>query len=324
MHIRKFIFMFCLFCCSIFPVWSDDNSDYINQQIDIDNSYPYIEQNLSDLHRYIENGDYHKVYSDYVKLMKKTELYFPKKVYVQRSLAWLILNGYGTEQDLHKAVDLYYDVYRDSNQFNHDLMMSEVNAAHYISQQEKLWNLMFVDIVSNSHYVSAKQKSDLFATLFPNNPNVLIQFNEQISELKKTKLRNVKIKHPEYFPHYYYDPDLTCRDFLREFDADAPDFFKYNDCIKNDKGQGKPLEVIYKIEGKYAKQAHQYLANTMGISELKLICCYWGTDGYPSTSFVNPKDHMLYSVVFSSEETIEYDWNKITFYLSIKALREDI
>ncbi|WP_085164325.1 DUF4952 domain-containing protein [Gilliamella bombi] len=145
-----------------------------------------------------------------------------------------------------------------------------------------------------------------------------------MSELKRTKLRNVKIKHSEYFPHYDYDPDLTCRDFLREFDADAPDFFKYNDCIQNDKEQGKPLKVIYKIEGKYAKQAHQYLVNTMGIGELKLICCYWGTDVYPSTSFVNPKDHMLYHVVFSSEETIEHDWNKITFHLSIEALREDI
>jgi hypothetical protein len=62
----------------------------------------------------------------------------------------------------------------------------------------------------------------------------------------------------------------------------------------------------------------------MGIDELKLICCYLGTDVYPSTSFVNSKDHMLYNVVFSSEETIKYDWNKITFYLSVEALREDI
>jgi hypothetical protein len=272
---------------------------------------------------YLENGNYHQAYAEYAKLMKR-DLSFTKRFYIQNTLAWLIINGYGTKQDVFKAIDLYYDSYRDFNRFNHDLMISEVNAVQYMNQQEKLWNLMFVDIVSNSHYVSAKQKSDLFAILFPNNPHALTQFNKQISELKRTKLRNVKIKHSEYFPHYYYDPDLTCRDFLREFDADAPDFFKYNDCIQNDEGQGKPLEVIYKIEGKYAKQAHQYLANTMGIGELKLICCYLGTDVYPSTSFVNPKDHMLYNVVFSSEETIKYDWNKITFYLSVEALREDI
>jgi hypothetical protein len=143
----------------------------------------------------------------------KRDLSFTKRFYIQNTLAWLIINGYGTKQDVFKAIDLYYDSYRDFNRFNHDLMISEVNAVQYMNQQEKLWNLMFVDIVSNSHYVSAKQKSDLFAILFPNNPHALTQFNKQISELKRTKLRNVKIKHSEYFPHYYYDPDLTCRDF---------------------------------------------------------------------------------------------------------------
>jgi hypothetical protein len=317
MKLKRLIFLVCVLFSIIPQAFADDY--YESNKFDTQT----IEAKFLLANYYLEKGNYHQAYAEYTKLMKR-DLSFTKRFHTQNTLAWLIINGYGTKQDVFKAIDLYYDSYRDFNRFNHDLMISEANAALYINQQEKLWNLMFIDIVSNSHYVSAKLKSDLFATLFPNNPNALTQFNKQISELKRTKLRDVKIKHSEYFPHYDYDPDLTCRDFLREFDADAPDFFKYNDCIQNDKGQGKPLKVIYKIEGKYAKQAHQYLANTMGIGELKLICCYWSTDVYPSTSFVNPKDHMLYHVVFSSEETIEHDWNKITFHLSIEALREDI
>lgn len=273
---------------------------------------------------YLENGDYHNAYLVYAKIVKK-DPDFSLKLHVQTTLAWLILNGYGIEQNISKAIDLYYDCYRDLNLIDHDELIKEITKAEYINKQEKLWNLMFVDIISDSDYVTANEKLDLLTTFFPDNPDALTQFDKQIAQLKQTKIRDLKFKYAEYFPPFQYDPDLTCRDFLREFDANAPDFFQYDNCKVNDGGQTRPVSVTYKIEGKYAKQAHQYIAKTMGIGELKLICCAWVTEGgYPSTYLTNPKDNLRYMVSFSSEETIEYDWNKITFYLVISGDRDSV
>lgn len=272
---------------------------------------------------YIKKRDYHNAYTLCMELMKK-ELGLSSQFYIQTTLAWLILNGLGTEQNIALAIDLYYECYLDFNSNNPDMIDSGINKKEYINQQQKLWDLMFVDIISGSHHITNNQKTTLFSSLFSDKPAALTQFNEQIAQLKKLTPRDLKIKHPEYFSPFQYDPDLTCRDFLHEFDANAPDFFQYLSCEVDDKGQTRPVKVTYKIEGKYAKQAHKYIAETMGIGELRFICCYWGTNGYPSTYFINPKDNLNYMVVFGSEETLEYDWDKTTFYLTISGDRESV
>lgn len=124
---------------------------------------------------------------------------------------------------------------------------------------------------------------------------------------------------------YYFNPQASCTDFLREFDADAPAYFKYDRCELKDSNHGAPVNVRYKIEGKYAKQAEQYLIDKFNINELRFICCYWSTGGWPSSSFINPKDNTSYLLSFASEETLSsLDWHEVTFYLTIEVLRDDI
>jgi hypothetical protein len=53
-----------------------------------------------------------------------------------------------------------------------------------------------------------------------------------------------------------FDPNLTCRNFFLEIDANAPDYFQYYDCQIQDEGQTWRITVVYKVDGKYAKQAH--------------------------------------------------------------------
>ena len=117
-----------------------------------------------------------------------------------------------------------------------------------------------------------------------------------------------------------FDPNLTCRDFFLEIDANAPDYFQYHDCQIQDEGQTWPITVIYKVDGKYAKQAHQYLIKTMGMGDLKYLCCYWEQQN--PVMIVNPKDNLLYEVSFSSGETLKRDWDETTFYLTITGFRK--
>lgn len=107
-----------------------------------------------------------------------------------------------------------------------------------------------------------------------------------------------------------FDPNLTCRDF-----------FQYEKCRTTDYGQTWPIEVIYKVEGKYAKQAHEYLIKTMGMGDLKFVCCYW--EQLKPVAIVNPKDNVLYKATFISEETLKKDWDKTTFYLIITGYRKE-
>lgn len=118
-----------------------------------------------------------------------------------------------------------------------------------------------------------------------------------------------------------FDPNLTCRDFFHEIDPNAPDFFQYEKCRTTDYGQTWPIEVIYKVEGKYAKQAHEYLIKTMGMGDLKFVCCYW--EQLKPVVIVNPKDNVSYEATFISEETLKKDWEKTTFYLVITGYRKE-
>jgi hypothetical protein len=117
-----------LFVCMLFSITSQvvANDYYESNKFDTQT----IEAESLLANYYLENGNYHQAYVEYAKLMKRN-LSFTQRFYIQNTLAWLIINGYGTKQDVFKATDLYYDSYRD-------LMISEVNAAQYMNQQEKL------------------------------------------------------------------------------------------------------------------------------------------------------------------------------------------
>ena len=116
-----------------------------------------------------------------------------------------------------------------------------------------------------------------------------------------------------------FDPNLTCRNFFLEIDANAPDYFQYYDCQMQDEGQTWPITVIYKVDGKYAEQAHQYLIKTMGMGDLKFLCCYWEQQN--PVMIVNPKDNLLYKASFFSDETLKLDWDETIFYLTITGFR---
>lgn len=124
---------------------------------------------------------------------------------------------------------------------------------------------------------------------------------------------------------FNFDPNATCGDFLRQYDPDAPDYFQYQRCDELDDRQAKPIEVLYKVEGKYAKEAETYLMEKTGIGKLKFICCYWGSENGQRGSFNHPQTGLYHEVIFSSEETSSnVDWQDVTFYLSISVYREDI
>lgn len=126
----------------------------------------------------------------------------------------------------------------------------------------------------------------------------------------------------------FFNPKAVCGDFLRQLDNNAPDYFKLDRCDVNDERQGKPITVIYKIEGQYAKQALQYLVKKMNIDDkLVFMCCYWGSKRGTNNngSFINPNDNTAYQADFSSVEVLHSEpWKNITFYLSIEVFREDI
>lgn len=125
---------------------------------------------------------------------------------------------------------------------------------------------------------------------------------------------------------YSFNPNATCGDFLRDFDPAAPEYFKYDRCIVDDKGQVRPITVIYKIDGQYAKQAEQYVMTQFHSKALIFLCCYWATDGgWPSGSFLSPKEHTRHYVGFYSEETFSStDWQDLHFYLTIEVGREEV
>lgn len=124
---------------------------------------------------------------------------------------------------------------------------------------------------------------------------------------------------------FSFDPNAKCGDFLRQYDPYAPDYFQYQGCEELDDLQSKPLEAWYKIEGKYAKQAEDYLVTKTGIGKLIHICCYWGSADGKLGAFRHPITGLYHEVVFSSEETLSYvDWHDLTFYLRISVFREDI
>lgn len=124
---------------------------------------------------------------------------------------------------------------------------------------------------------------------------------------------------------YSFDPNATCADFLRQYDPDAPDFFQYQQCDLRDDLQARPIEVLYKVEGKYAKQAEAYLIEKTGIGKLIFMCCYWGSEKGQIGEFSDPKTGLYHEVIFSSEEVLSnVDWQDVTFYLSISVFREDI
>lgn len=124
--------------------------------------------------------------------------------------------------------------------------------------------------------------------------------------------------------HNFFNPNATCGDFLRDFDPDAPEYFKYDLCEVNDKEQAKLITVIYKIDGQYAKQAEQYIMAQFHTGALIFLCCLWTTDNH-SGAFINPKDNTYYYVAFESEETLSStDWRDLDFYLVIQVSREEV
>ena len=147
---------------------------------------------------YIQKQDYDNAYIEHVKLMRKNPD-LTLRFYIQNSLAWLILNGYGTKQDINKAIDLYYDFYRDSDQANRNMLINEATQAMYFTAEEKQLNFLFLDIVSGTNFVSATEKKALFTALLPNNPKAQTQFYQYINTLKKTDPKDIKSKYTDIF-----------------------------------------------------------------------------------------------------------------------------
>ena len=83
-------------------------------------------------------------------------------------------------------------------------------------------------------------------------PSVLADLNNSATNKTANLDKNMQITGEPLL----FDPNLTCRDFFQEIDANAPDYFQYYDCQIQDEGQTWRITVVYKVDGKYAKQAH--------------------------------------------------------------------
>lgn len=114
-----------------------------------------------------------------------------------------------------------------------------------------------------------------------------------------------------------------CGDFLAQV-GKKPAHVTYAGCSYMADQQGKPLQAIYHVPGRFAAAAEADLVRKAGLKRLKRSCCQWDA---PAGQFHDGSGRD-FSITMVSEETVvgrRSDWRLIgTFEIIVETFTEDI
>lgn len=119
------------------------------------------------------------------------------------------------------------------------------------------------------------------------------------------------------------DVGSRCGDFLAQMHR-KPEHVRFVACRSLPDRQGKPLQAVYRVSGRYAAAAEAAMIAAFGLETLKRVCCHWET---PPRWF-KLDDRREFSVTMVSDETTvgsRADWADIeTFEIVVETFTEDI
>jgi len=114
-----------------------------------------------------------------------------------------------------------------------------------------------------------------------------------------------------------------CGDFLAQM-GEKPGHVTYAGCSYMADRQGKPLQAVYHVPGRFAAATEAYFVRKTGLRRLKRSCCQW--DGPPD--WFRDSSGREISITMVSEETVvarRSDWRRIgTFEIIVEVFTEDI
>ena len=117
-----------------------------------------------------------------------------------------------------------------------------------------------------------------------------------------------------------------CRDFLADLGL-KQDYMEFERCISSPESQGAPMEAVYRVAGRDAAQAEQFMQERFAIPALKFVCCYWEMGTY-RVRYIDKRTGVDYYMSISSEETLHNqreEWGEIGyFYISVEVFRKEI
>ncbi|WP_245268879.1 DUF4952 domain-containing protein [Mesorhizobium loti] len=114
-----------------------------------------------------------------------------------------------------------------------------------------------------------------------------------------------------------------CGDFLAQT-GKKPAHVIYVGCSYKPDRQGKPLQAVYHVAGRFAAAAEADLVRHTGLNRLKRSCCQWDA---PASQFRDGNGRE-FSIVMVSDETVvarRSEWRQIgTFEIIVETFTEDI
>jgi hypothetical protein len=124
-----------------------------------------------------------------------------------------------------------------------------------------------------------------------------------------------------------------CDDLMSTL-VEKPSTMEFLECKAPRKTQVKTLIATYRVTGKDARSAEQFLQQNFKMSKLKFLCCGWDTVSSSGPQGVQPghgryidRQGFYHDVAMYSEETLlnnHQDWSKIPFfYIVVKKFLED-
>ncbi|WP_033838868.1 DUF4952 domain-containing protein [Mesorhizobium loti] len=114
-----------------------------------------------------------------------------------------------------------------------------------------------------------------------------------------------------------------CGDFLAQM-GKKPAHVIYLGCSSMPDRQGKPLQAVYHVAGRFAAAAEADLVRHTGLNRLKRSCCQWDA---PASQFRDGNGRE-FSITMVSDETVvarRSEWRQIgTFEIIVETFTEDI
>lgn len=108
------------------------------------------------------------------------------------------------------------------------------------------------------------------------------------------------------FPTYLYSSE-GCGNFLKKLKMEHKSI-EFLGCKKESLAQLFAFKARYRVKGTEAKKAEKHLVKNLKMSPLSFQCCGW------LNSSVMIDTHKGYFAQMGSPETIEQDWNKISYF----------
>lgn len=116
---------------------------------------------------------------------------------------------------------------------------------------------------------------------------------------------------------------LACGDLLAKL-KQKPAYLVYQDCKQEMDLQDQPFVARYRIDGRHARQAEQYMLRDYGMPRLKRYCCMWDSSPH---FWRDRRTGIGYVMVMASGETqvrTREAWPKIDdFELKVSAYAHD-